>query len=70
MRQAYHKQLPLAAKPVAHVHALELAAMSAVLDQLPQVVGLVHKDLTARGVSRKKGREGMSAEQVVRAMLV
>jgi len=70
MRQAYHKQLPLAAKPVPHVYAQELAAMSAVLDQLPQVVGLVHKDLTARGVSRKKGREGMTAEQVVRAMLI
>jgi len=70
MHQAYHKQLPLTAKPVPHVHAQELAAMSAVLDQQPQVVGLVHKDLTARGVSGKKGREGMTAEQVVRAMLV
>jgi hypothetical protein len=44
--------------------------MSALLDELPEVVGLVHKDLTPRGVSRKRGREGMTVEQVLRAVLV
>ena len=44
--------------------------MSTLVDQLPEVVGLVHKDLTPRGVSRRKGREGMTGEQVLRAMVV
>jgi IS5 family transposase len=70
MRQAYRKQLPLAANPIPHVHAQELATMSSVLDQLPELVELVHKDLVPRGISRKKGRDGMTAEQVLRAMLI
>jgi IS5 family transposase len=70
MRVPYHKQLPLTPPAIAHVHAQELTAISALLDDLPEAVSLVHKDLTPRGVSRKKGREGMTAEQVLRAMFV
>jgi IS5 family transposase len=70
MRRPYHKQLPLAANPVAHVHARELTAISTLLDELPEAVGLVLRDLCPRGISRRKGREGMTAEQVLRAMLV
>jgi IS5 family transposase len=70
MSRPYHKQLPLAANPVAHVHAQELTALSGLLDGLPEATGLVLKDLCPRGTSRKKGREGMTAEQVLRAMFV
>jgi IS5 family transposase len=70
MRRPYHKQLPLAPAPLAHAHARELTAISALLDGLPEAVGLVLKDLCPRGTSRKKGREGMTAEQVLRAMFV
>ena len=70
MRRPYHKQLPLAPAPLAHVHAQELTALSGLLDDLPEAVGLVLKDLCPRGTSRRKGREGMTAEQVLRAMFV
>jgi len=70
MRVPYHKQLPLTPPPIAHVHARELTAISELLDDLPEAVGLVHKDLCPRGVSRRKGREGMTAEQVLRVMFV
>ncbi len=70
MRRPYHKQLPLAPAPLAHVHCQELTALSGLLDDLPEAVGLVLRDLCPRGTSRKKGREGMTAEQVLRAMFV
>lgn len=44
--------------------------MSQVLDQMPQVIELVHGDLV-RGLSEpEKGREGMAAEQVLRAAVI
>jgi len=56
-----------------HRHAQELAVISAVLDQLPESVRLVHEDLCWRGTKRidpTKGRDGMAAEQVLRVTLL
>lgn len=64
------EQLPLTPATIDHVHAKELAAMSDLLDQLPEAVALVHADLSWRGKRRvdpAKGRDGMAAEQVLRA---
>jgi IS5 family transposase len=58
---------------ITHVHAQELIQMSAVLDQLPEAVELVHADLVRRGgkqVDPNRGRDGMTAEQVLRALVV
>jgi len=70
MRKNLLDQLPLAPEPIAHAHAQELAGISRVLDELPEAARLVHEDLSWRGGRRVqvgKGREGMAAEQVLRA---
>lgn len=70
MRKNLLDQLPLTPAHIDHVHAVELATMGGLLDQLPQAVSLVHEDLSWRGRRRidpTKGRDGMAAEQVLRA---
>ena len=47
----------------------ELAVISALLDEAPEVIELVHKDLTT-GVSAGSGRAGMTAEQVFRCAVL
>ena len=70
MRRTYHAQLPLmSANP--HPRAAELCVMSALLDANVGVLRRVHADLLRqRKADAKRGREGMTAEQVVRAALV
>jgi IS5 family transposase len=73
MRRIAHEQLPLVPKIIDHEHARELSQMSAVLDQLPEAVELIYADLLERGgkpVDPAKGRDGMTAEQVLRALVV
>ena len=73
MRTRVHDQLHLVPAAIAHVHARELMEMSAVLDELPDATKLVHVDLIGRGSNRvdpNKGREGMTAEHVLRAMIL
>src|SRR5271157_2674240 len=70
MREKIAQQQPLMPAPINHKHARELQQMSEVLDQLPEVTELVHADLVRRGVKPNKGRKGMPAEQVLRALLV
>ena len=70
MRRNLLDQLPLTPATIDHVHATELAAMGDLLDKLPEAVALVHEDLSWRGkrrVDNAKGRDGMAAEQVLRA---
>jgi IS5 family transposase len=68
MRKTVAEQMPLVPAQIDHAHARELAAISERLDGAPQVLRLVQRDLT-RGVSAKKGREGMTAEAVLRCAL-
>jgi IS5 family transposase len=73
MREILHAQLRLVAAPIAHVHARELAQLSLVIEQLVGAVELVHADLVWRPngkVDEKKGRTGITAEQVMRAMII
>jgi IS5 family transposase len=70
MRDLYHAQLSLTSKST-HPRAEELVAMSRILDANLDVLKQVRKDLLRlRKANAKKGREGMSAEQVVRAALI
>lgn len=70
MRQTYHAQLPLTSAN-AHPRAAELCEMSAVLDANVGVLRRVHADLLRqRKADAQRGREGMTAEQVVRSALV
>ncbi len=70
MRRTYHAQLPLISTNP-HPRAGELCAMSAALDANVGVLRRVHADLLRqRKADARQGREGMTAEQVVRAALV
>jgi IS5 family transposase len=70
MRDLYHAQLPLAARND-HPRASELAEMSCVLEANRAVLKAVRADLMrVRKADAKRGRKGMSAEQVVRAAVV
>src|SRR5260370_38749822 len=70
MRQTYHAQLPLTSTN-SHPRAAELVAMSAALDANAFVLRGVHADLLRlREASARQGREGMTAEQGLRAALI
>jgi len=73
MRQSLLDQLPLLPVSIDHDHARELGAVSALLEQMPEAVQLVHEDLCWRGKKRvdpSQGRHGMAAEQVLRAAVL
>jgi transposase, IS5 family len=73
MRKTRHPQLPLSSVASAHRHTAELKTMSEVLDACPRASDLVLADLVRRedgSVSAEKGCEGMTGEQVLRALLV
>ena len=68
MRRLYHDQLPLSPGMVEHPRAAELLEMSRLLDAATLPLAAIRHDLAGcRSVSVKKGREGLSAEQVMRA---
>jgi IS5 family transposase len=70
MRSSIRQQLPIVQPQIDHEHARELQAISEVLDKMPQAIELVHADLV-RGLSDPDmGREGMTAEQVLRATVI
>jgi IS5 family transposase len=70
MRTSFFRQRPLVPPPIVHPRARELQQISAILDELPAAAELVLKDLVRAGVDVDKGRRGMSAEQVLRALLL
>ena len=64
-------QLPLTAPWIAHAHATELAAMSALLDAQPALSARVQQDLEAGcPTNARTGRPGLSGEQTLRLLLV
>jgi len=70
MRRIYHAQLPLTSTNC-HPRSAELCAMSSALDANGGVLQRVRADLLRQRKARATdGREGMTAEQVVRAALV
>ena len=63
----HSEQLPLTAPWIGHVHAAELAAMSALLDAEHDLPALVQQDLLARCIKHPRtGRPGLSGDQVLR----
>lgn len=70
MRKTYHAQLPLAAQSD-HPRSAELATMSKLLDENRGGLKAAHADLLrVRRADAKRGRQGMTAEQTVRAAIV
>jgi IS5 family transposase len=70
MRKKVHEQRRLVVQGIEHEHAKELETISELLDKHPEVYDLVHADLVAGGIDPDKGRQGMSAEQVLRILII
>ena len=73
MRQKVHQQLslpPAHLPPVEHQHARELAVISDILDAHPQILDLVFADLPKGQKNPRTGRPGITAEQVLRALVL
>lgn len=69
MRRKVAEQLGLVITSADHVRARELGMMSRVLDELGRAVELVHRDVVSRSGRSDTGREAMTSEQVLRAMV-
>lgn len=70
MREKRHTQRSLfEAKSVDHVIGRELAAMSAWLDEQPQLLELVARDVSPKGLAQR-GRAGLSLETVLRCAVL
>ena len=67
----FSSQLPFTTPWIAHAHATELCAMSAVLDEQPVLSRLVQQDLEA-GCAKNPGtgRPGLNGEQTLRLLVV
>jgi IS5 family transposase len=70
MRRKVAEQLGLVTRTADHVRARELSMMSSVLDELPNALELVYGDLLDKNGEPNTGREAMTAEQVLRAMVL
>lgn len=73
MRQKLQQQLSLPPEhtgPVEHQHVRELAVISEILDAHPQVLDLVLADLPKGRKNPRTGRPGLTAEQVLRALVL
>jgi IS5 family transposase len=70
MRKSIYRQLTLTPLPIHHEHCREVAEVGAILDANPELEELVERDLLESGASRSTGRGGMTADQVLRALIV
>jgi len=69
MRKRFHEQQSLMQAFLDHEHARELEAVSAILDRMPDVLERIKRDLVG-DCSSEIGRCGMTAEQVLRALVI
>jgi IS5 family transposase len=67
MRQKLTRQMSIFSVTMRHDIGKELAVFSEILDATPKMLDLVYADLT-RVVRKDTGREGMTAEQVLRCV--
>jgi IS5 family transposase len=70
MRRSVRDQLSLVPAPFGHDHVRELQAARAILDVHPEFARWVQADLLAGGVAADRGRDGLSGEQVLRALVI
>lgn len=70
MRRSLREQLPLVPVPFGHDHIRELQAVRVILDAHPEFARWVRADLLAGGVAADRGRDGMTGEQVLRALVI
>src|SRR5262245_58164962 len=70
MRDKVHGQFALVPRFCDHEHARELAEINAVLDECTELERLVRRDLLRGGVAANRGRPGLTAQQVLRAVVL
>lgn len=70
MRKQTAEQRPLMPELSTHKRAKELAEVSRILNSMPELLELVHRDLTAGLKHADRGRNGLTAEQVLRAFVL
>ncbi len=70
MRRSVRDQLPLVPVPFGHEHVRELQAVRAILDTHPEFAKWVQVDLLVGGIDADRGRNGMSGEQVLCALII
>jgi len=70
MRRSLREQLVLVPASFDHLHVRELQTMSAILDAHPEFSKWIQADLLAGGIAADRGRDGMSGEQVLRALVI
>jgi len=70
MRENLPAQPPLVAAPFDHQHVRELEAIDTILVRLPEATAWVYDDLVAGLKNPSTGRTGMSAELVLRTLVV
>lgn len=70
MRRTVRDQLSLVPASIDHEHARELEAVRAILDAHPEFAAWVQTDLLAGGIDPDLGREGMSGDHVLRALVI
>jgi IS5 family transposase len=70
MRRSVRDQLSLVPAPFGHDHVRELQAVRAILDDHPEFARWVQADLLAGGIAADRGRDGMSGEHVLRALVI
>ncbi|MQA92482.1 MAG: ISNCY family transposase [Gemmatimonas sp.] len=70
MRQLFREQLALTGRPVDHPHARELEGIDLILRDNPAITELVLQDLQRDLRSPENGRDGLTAEQVLRAAVL
>lgn len=70
MRTSLQDEMPLLEDYAIHAHGRELRAMSEILDSKPQLAEKVCQDLVGHGAHSKRGRKGMTGDQVLRVIVV
>ena len=70
MRKKNQKQMPLNPANVNHPHAKLLEDIARFLEDNPIIIDMVYQDLTKGRPLKRTGAEGMTAEQVLRAIVV
>ena len=70
MRKIVDEQMPLVERWIEAPHAHEYAQMSEVLDDAPEALEAVYECLVRAGGNPERGRDSLTAEQVLRILVV
>jgi IS5 family transposase len=70
MRQIITPQLPLMQEVIDHEHSHEYQMINEIFDQNSEIERLIYHDITRPGQDPHNGRPGLTAEQLLRILVV